>query len=168
MPNDHAGRAVEREYDPDHWHDHGVWGLRWRTGDGEDDRTSELVILFDAILDARRGSDDVAHYLVAPAELVFTDVADLRIRLDGRLPGNLRAPLETPMIHTVERRLRETPGDDPFFDWRIAFEVPAEGEIGFGASGYMETVLAEPVPLVGRWVLTSDERSRLLGAAGRE
>jgi len=164
MASEARGPVAAGEFDPRAWHDRAVWGLRWHTGDGEDDWTSEFEIRFDSILHVER-IDDVGHYHVAPARLVFADVTDLSMRIDNWVHSSgFRAILQCPMIHTIERTAIDARGDAPYHAWRVVFEMAPEGEITFGASGYEETVLAEGLHLTDRWVLTDDERARLLGA----
>ncbi len=164
MASEECEQVAAGDFNPGAWHDRGIWGLRWHTGDGEGDWTSEFEIQFDSILHVER-SDEIGHYHVAPAKLVFADVTDLRLRVDNWAhSADCRATLQSPMIHTIERTAIQAGGDAPYYGWQVVFAMPPEGEVTFGASGYVETVLAKGMHLVNRWVLTDDERTRLLGA----
>jgi len=83
----------EAGFDPGAWHDRAVWGMEWRTGEGGDDWTSQFVLRFDSIVRVYR-ENDVVYHEVAPAQLVFEDVTDLRIGVDAGsvqdLPSNAR------------------------------------------------------------------------------
>jgi hypothetical protein len=148
-------------FDPDAWHDRAVWGLEWRTGSGgAGDWTSDLEVRFDSIVEVRR-EDDVGHYRVAPAKLVFRDVTDLRIDIDTGRFGHRRI-LQLPMIHTIEREETGDRHPTPYYRWRIRFEMEPTGEINFGASGFTEMLLGKPFDLVDRWFLTFEERTGLL------
>jgi hypothetical protein len=166
MDNVGIGEAVDRDFNPDAWHDRAVWGLLWHGGAG-DDWTSEFEVRFDSILQVWRIDDSApAHYRVAPAKLVFKDVTDLSMRLDNVVPeSDFKAALVYPMINTVERVPVNAKGDAPYFGWRLVFDLDPKGEISFGASGFVETVLADSIELIDRWELSNDERTRLLAAS---
>jgi len=50
--------------------------------------------------------------------------------------------------------------DRPYYAWTIQLNWPQSGELFFGAVGFTQTLLAEPVLLDRQW-LSPDERSRL-------
>jgi hypothetical protein len=50
--------------------------------------------------------------------------------------------------------------DRPYYRWRIVLNWPAGGEIAFGAVGFTQTLLADPI-VSERQHLSLKERSRL-------
>jgi hypothetical protein len=50
--------------------------------------------------------------------------------------------------------------DRPYYRWRIALNWPAGGEIAFGAVGFTQTLLVDPI-VSERQHLSLKERSRL-------
>jgi hypothetical protein len=132
------------------WHDDTVYGLRFAVGDiDRGDWRSELVLDLDHIVEWLCGSDRGVRFRVAPATLVFHDTTDLRIALDWGDSGQ-RTALGEPQIDAITRA--QVPDqkiclDRPYYRWRIALNWPPGGEVGFGASGFTQTLRAAPVLL---------------------
>ena len=149
------------------WHDCHVWGLELRVGSAdEDDWTSDLVLRLDYIVEWIFGVGSGAEFRVAPAELVFHGVTDPQISIDQGASG-AQVALHLPSIDGVEREPIEEQRvylDRPYYRWRIALNWPAGSEIRFGAVGFTQTLLAEPV-LLDRQHFTLRERTRILEPA---
>ena len=132
------------------WHDDTLYGLRLEVGDvARDDWRSELVLDLDHIVEWVCGADRSARFRVAPATLTFHDVTDLRVALDWGHSGH-RTALSEPQIDRITRAAvadQKICLDRPYYRWRIAFNWPRGGEIGFGASGFSQTLRAAPALL---------------------
>ena len=99
--------------------------------------------------------------MVAPASLVFHGVTDPKIAIDwGRsgfqtaiypvcIDGITRDPVREPKVWL----------DRSYYHWRIRLNWPEDGEISFGAVGYTQTLLAEPI-LSDTQHLSLKQRSR--------
>ena len=132
------------------WHDDTVYGLRFEVGDiARGDWRSELMLDLDHIVEWLCGSDRSVRFRVAPATLIFHDVTDLRIALDWGDSGH-RTALGEPQIDAITRTQvldQKICLDRPYYRWRIALNWPRGGEVGFGASGFTQTLRAAPVLL---------------------
>lgn len=132
------------------WHDDTLYGLRLEVGDvARDDWRSELVLDLDHIVEWVCGADRSARFRVAPATLTFHDVTDLRVALDWGHSGH-RTALSEPQIDRITRAAvadQKICLDRPYYRWRIAFNWPRGGEIGFGASGFSQTLRTAPALL---------------------
>jgi hypothetical protein len=79
--------------------------------------------------------------------LTFHDVTDLRVSLDFGGSGHHQA-LNEPSIAVISQEPVPTPFmAQPYGRWRIELNLSYGGEIMFGASGYTQTLRAEPVLL---------------------
>ena len=144
----------ETDFDRLSWHDNLIYGLRIDAPDPDcGDWRSDLVLDIDHIVEwlpqAAAGGNapaGEARFLVAPATLVFHGARDLRIRLDPVMAG---AGLNEWAIDRVTREpagpASGAAGAPPLFRWRIALNLPAGGEIGFDATGFSQTLRADPV-----------------------
>ena len=136
------------EHDPYAWHDDTVHGLRFDIGDPDaGDWRAELVLDIDHIVEWLRGEDGRVRFRVAPANLTFHDVTDLRIVIDWGDSGH-RVALHVCSIDRIERqRITEQKIclDRPYWRWRIVLNWPRGGEIAFGASGLTLELRAEPI-----------------------
>lgn len=157
---------TETDFERLSWHDCHIWGVALRVGDpDEDDWTSDLALDIDFIVDwicEVAGGD--ARFRVAPATLTFHGVTDLRIRIDWGDSG-FQVALHEVSIDRIERepvREQKVHLDRPYYSWRIRLNWPQTGEIVFGAVGFTQTLLAEPV-LTDRQHLSLSERDRLTG-----
>jgi hypothetical protein len=148
-----------RQFD---WHDNLVYAIRLHAADPDrGDWRSELELDIDHIVEWICGHDDSVRFRVAPASLVFHDVTDLKIAVDFGDSGN-GININELSIHDIARE--QLPAeqqkvclDRPYYRWRIELNLPKGGEIAFGASGFTQTLRAEPV-------LTDEQR---LAAAAR-
>jgi hypothetical protein len=108
------------------------------------DWRSELVLDIDHIVECICGTDGGARFRVAPATLTFHDVTDLRVSFDFGGSGH-RQTLNGLSIAAISQEPVPAPSTaQPYGRWRIEFNLPRGGEITFGASGYMQTLRAEP------------------------
>jgi hypothetical protein len=129
------------------WHDNLIYALHLQAADP--DRgiwRSDLVLDIDHIVEWICGADKSVSFLVAPATLVFHDVRDLRIDVDFGSSG-YRMNLNEMSIAQIVREPAERPagpGAPPYYAWRIELNLPQGGVIGFGASGYTQSLRAEP------------------------
>jgi hypothetical protein len=155
-----APSASTPEFDVLAWHDNALYGLRLDIGDGSrGDWHSDLVLDIDHIVEWLCGPDDRVRFRVAPATLRFHDATDLRIAIDCGDSGGQIA-LHALSIDAVTRERIEDQKiclDRPYYRWRIALNSPQGGAITFGASGFTQTLGAEPVVL-GQQQLPADRR----------
>jgi len=96
-------------------------------------------------------------------------VTDLVLKIDWGDTGN-QVALHEMSIDRLQREL--LPDQKVFLDrlyyrWTIRLNWPAAGEISFGAVGFTQTLLAEPI-LVDAQKLSRQERRRLLQDPGGE
>jgi hypothetical protein len=139
--------AGASEYDGLRWHDNTIYAFHLDAADP--DRgvwRSDLVLDIDHIVEWICGIDGRAKFRVAPATLVFHDVTDLRITIDFGTNA-FRRTLNELSIGAITRepvRAQGAAGPFPYFLWRIDLNLPQGGEIAFGASGFTQTLRAEP------------------------
>jgi hypothetical protein len=156
---------TEFEFEKLSWHDCHIWRLDLQVGDpDEDDWTSDLVLGVDFIVEWLCGADRSTKFKVAPATLVFHGVTDPRIAISWGNTG-FQASIFEPSIGKIVREQvvdQKVFFDRPYYRWRIELNWPDGGEIAFGAVGFTQTLLAEPV-VCDRQHLSLKERSRLTG-----
>lgn len=95
---------------------------------------------------------------------MFHGVTDPRIVIDWGDSG-LRTAIHPVSIDRIERAPvgdQKVYLDRPYYRWQVRLNWPAGGEIAFGAVGFTQTLLAEPVRR-DRQHLSRRERSRLTG-----
>ena len=163
------GAVTEPEFDGWSWHDCHLWGLSFRVGDpDEDDWTADLVLDIDVIVEWICGVSGGHQFRVAPATLVFHGVTDPQIRIDAGDSGH-RTAIHLASIDHIERAPvadQKVFLDRPYYRWRILLNWPQGSELAFGAAGFTQTLLADPV-LKEVQHLSLTERSRLMsGQAG--
>jgi len=158
------GTQTEADFEQMSWHDCRLWKIEFEIGDfDEDDWTADLSIGLDYILGGVCGIDVEYAVTVAPAALVFHSVTDPKIAIDWGnsnhqvtihdvIMGEIRrSPVEKQYVHL----------DKPYYHWTIEIVWPEGGTITFGALGYTQTLLAEPVTQAKSYFSLS-ERKRLL------
>ena len=130
------------------WHDDTLYGLRLEIGDPErNDWRSELVLDLDHIVEWVCDGDGSCRFRVAPASLTFHHVTDLQVAVDCGDTGG-QVALHALSIDAITRERivdQKICFDRPYYRWRIAFNWPRGGEIGFGASDFTLDLRAEPV-----------------------
>jgi hypothetical protein len=129
---------TEADFERLSWHDCHVWGLELRAGDPDaGDWISDLALDIDFIGEWICGVAGDGQFRVAPAELVFHGVTDLKIGVDWGASGGQIA-LHPMSIDRIEReRVQEQRVylDRPYFRWGIRLNWPAGSELTFGAVG---------------------------------
>ena len=139
---------TETDFERLSWHDNHVYGLRLDIGDiYADDWRSELVFDIDHIVEWVRGDDHRIRFRVAPADLTFHGVTDLRLGVDWGDSGH-RTSLSEMSIAGIQRHRIENQIiflDRPYYRWVIELNSPADGEIGFGAVGFTQVLRAVPL-----------------------
>jgi hypothetical protein len=160
-----AEPQTEVDFESLSWHDCHLWRIDLVVGDPDQgDWASDLTLGLDFIVEWLCGVQGGARFRVAPATLVFHGVTDPRIAIDWGEPRS-QAALHLISIDRIEReRVQEQKVylDRPYYRWRIMLNWPGGGEIAFGAVGFTQTLLAEPVLCEGQH-LSHRERSRLIG-----
>jgi hypothetical protein len=148
---------TEADFDGMSWDGCRIWKLEMVAGDG----TGELGGLglgLDLIVDALCGFNREARFKLAPASLTFHGVTDLKISVDCGDSGN-RLLLQPLSIAAIDRAPAAASG---YYLWRIRLGWPRGGEISFGATGFRQVLLAEPI-ISETNHLSADRRRRLLG-----
>jgi hypothetical protein len=111
------------------WHDNSVHAFRVIEGK---DGAGELIFDIDHILEWIN-SDKRYDFLVAPAELRFRDVSDLRMTLDYPRTSAALGPFSLDRIDL-----------DQSNHWTLKVSWPVE-EISFSATGFSQRLTGEPV-----------------------
>jgi hypothetical protein len=160
-----ATTFTETDFERLSWHDCHVWRLALHAGDPDaGDWTSDLVLDLDYIVEWLCAVDGGARFRVAPATLVFHGVTDPRLAVDWGSEGHQTAVHEMAIDGIVRERLagQRVYLDRPYYRWTVRLNWPAGGELAFGAVGFTQTLLAEPVELATP-SLSPLARRRLLG-----
>lgn len=142
------------------WHDDTLYGLSLEIGDPERGTWhSDLVLDIDHIVEWVCVEGEGCRFRVAPAALTFHDVTDLKIAADWGDSGCQVAlsPLSIDNIARERVQDQKICLDRPYYRWRITFTRPKEAAISFGATGFTQTLRAEPV-LQGQQRLPPAER----------
>ncbi len=138
------------DFDGLSWHDDTLYGLRFDVGDSfQGDWHADLVLDIDHIVEWVRGEAGKVQFRVAPANLIFHGVTDLKIAIDWGDSGD-RTALHGVSIDGIARQ--PVPDQEGYparehYRWRIALNWPKDGAISFGAQGFTQTLRAEPVLL---------------------
>lgn len=111
------------------WHDNSIHALRIIEGR---DGAGELVLDIDHIVEWIE-SEKRFDFRVAPAELRFCDVTDLRMTLDYPAKSAALAPFTLDRIEV-----------DQYKHWTLKVNWPA-GEISFSSTGFIQRITGEPV-----------------------
>ncbi len=129
------------------WHDNALFGMRIEVGDPDlGTWHSRLLLDIDHILEWICGTDRRPRVLLAPATLCFEDVTDLKVALDQGESG-CQVAMQLPTIDRIERvgvAEQKICLVRPYWRWAIRFNQPAGGLIAFGASGFRQSLRAEP------------------------
>lgn len=158
-------QVTEADFERLSWHDDTIYGLSFEVGDPERNQWhSDLVFDIDHIVEWLRDQAGREtgrfRFRVAPATLTFHGVTDLTIDVDWGDSGH-RTALHEVSIDAVTREPVENQKiclDRPYYRWRIALNWPRGGEIAFGASGFTQSLRAEPL-LRDQQKLSSAERN---------
>jgi hypothetical protein len=151
--------ASDSDFDRLSWHDNIVYGIRFDVGDFfQGDWHSDLILDIDHIVEWVCSIDGGARFRVAPATLTFHNVTDLRIAIDFGDSGCRTAINELSIAAITREPLedKERFPDQPYHLWRMELNLPQGGEITFGASGFTQTLRAEPVLLDAQRLSAAD------------
>jgi hypothetical protein len=139
---------TEADFEQLSWHDCHVWGVAFIAGDPEEqDWTSDPACDIDFIVEWLCPAEGCFEFRVAPARLVFHGVTDPTISINWGDSGFQCAIhlVSIDRIHREQVNEQKVYLDRPYYRWRIALNWPANGEITFGAVGFTQTLLADPV-----------------------
>ncbi|HVX61165.1 MAG TPA: hypothetical protein VHC19_11200 [Pirellulales bacterium] len=130
------------------WHDCHIWAIAFQPGNpNQGDWTSDLALDIDFICQWLC-DDGGCRFRVAPAMLVFHDVSDARIAIAWERTSYAHelsiAEIVREPLAADETGLAQ---DKPSYRWIIKFNWPEGGELSFIASGFTQTLNAEPVLL---------------------
>jgi hypothetical protein len=156
---------IQSEFDFERlsWHDCSLWRIELGVGSPNDgDWTAELTFGLDYIVEWICGTASQA-FRIAPATLTFHNVTDPKIDIDWGRSGFQVAihPLWIDRIVREPVRDQKVCLDRPYYSWQILLNWPARSAITFGASGFTQTFLGEPL-LCQRQHLTPRERAQLI------
>jgi hypothetical protein len=137
------------------WHGCRIWKIEIMAG--ERDEQADLVFGLDLVVDALCGFNREAQFKLAPAALTFHAVTDLNISVDCGDSGH-RLLVQPLSIAEITRG----PTKEPTYpSWRVALGWPRDSEITFGAAGFTQVLLAEPI-ISATNVLTGAQRRQML------
>jgi hypothetical protein len=154
---------TEADFEGLSWHDCHIWRIDMQVGDpDEGDWTSDLVFGIDFIAEWLCGVDGKMRFKVAPATLAFHGVTDPKITINWGDSGLQVAihPLSIGQIVREPVSPQKVYLDRPYYRWQMLLNWPAGGEIEFGAVGFTQTLLAEPI-VCEKQHLSLMQRSRL-------
>jgi hypothetical protein len=149
---------TEADFDRMSWSGCRLWKIEIAAGDG--DGTGELVLGLDLIADALCGFNREAQFKLAPAALTFHAVTDLKIDVDCGDSRNLLLVQPLSIADIVREPVAQ--GGSRYQTWRVRLGWPRGGELRFGAAGFTQVLLAEPI-ISGSNHLSAAERRRMLG-----
>jgi hypothetical protein len=141
---------TDRDFDQLSWHDCCIRQLSFQFPDPDlQDWRSELALEIDFITEWICGADKRCRFRLAPAALVFHSVTDLKINM-GWADSGFQVCLYELMIERIHRERisdQRIHLDRPYYRWLIPLNGPGEspGSLQFGAVGFTQTLLAEPV-----------------------
>ena len=141
------------------WHDNSLYGISWKV-DYESD-TNELILDIDYICEWICDPNKTCHFKVAPANLNFHNITDLKINIDcgnSDFQACLDSGIPISSISKEQIKNQKVHLDKPYYKWIIKFDAPAKDSfISFGASGFTQTLRKDPV-LTDSQSLTLNER----------
>ncbi|MGZ5475770.1 MAG: hypothetical protein ACXW29_04920 [Thermoanaerobaculia bacterium] len=143
------------------WHDNFIHSIHLDAHAFE----SRLRLEIDHIIQWVSPAPDSYAFWVAPASLVFENVTDLKIDIEFDQSG-YQVVIHQVSIHGITRApvpVQKICFDRPYYIWTIETNWPA-GEITFGASGFVQTLHAQPV-LTSEQQLSPVERRELIRSA---
>lgn len=141
-------QASEADFERLSWHDDTIYGVRFDVGDSDrNEWHSNLVLDIDHIVEWLCDEAGGARFRVAPANLTFHNVTDLKIAVDWGDSG-CQVSIHPVSIDGITREQIQNQKiclDRPYYRWRIALNWPQGGAIAFGASGFTQSLRAEPL-----------------------
>ena len=145
---------TEADFDRMSWDGCRIWKLEIAAGEG----TADLILGLDLVVDALCGFNKEARFKLAPAALTFHTVTDLKVDVDCGNSGHLL--MVQPL--SIAEISRTATASGSYFAWRIRMGWPRGGEVAFGAAGFTQRLLAEPIISASN-VLSGAQRRQLLG-----
>jgi hypothetical protein len=139
------------------WHDNHIYGIHFAIRNWD----ADLEFDIDYIVEWICGVDGGAQFRVAPVTLAFHNVTDLKLDIDWGDSG-CQVALHEVSIHQIERERitnQKICLDRPYYRWTIETNYPRPGTIAFGASGFTQTLRAEPITQ-DQQKLSRESRSR--------
>ena len=159
-------KYTEADFDGLSWHDCHIHSFELLTGDPDQgDWTNDLVLDIDFIVQWSCGVDGGPCFRVAPAMLRFHNVTDLQIRIEWADSG-YRIAVHPAAIDRLEReevidhKLRLS---RPYYAWTVRLNWPDGGMIRFGAVGFTQQLLAEPVEMASQHLSSAQRRVQVSG-----
>jgi hypothetical protein len=145
---------TEADFDRMSWDGCRIWKIEIAAGEG----TADLILGLDLVVDALCGFNQEARFKLAPATLTFHTVTDLKVDVDCGNSGHLLM-VQPLSIAEIDRAATRSPS---YFAWRIRMGWPRGGEIAFGAAGFTQVLLAEPIISASNF-LSGAQRRQMLG-----
>ncbi len=146
-------RWTEADFEQMSWHDNHVHGIQIRAGEYG---SGELILDLDYIVEWLCAPDGSCRFRIAPADLTFHGIYDLKFSLDYAAVTAAITPFS---IYQITREPGTPPGTA--CKWHIEINWP-KGSMVFSAHGYSQVLRSEPMD-TGQQMLSSEERQ----AAGR-
>ena len=145
---------TEADFDRMSWDGCRIWKLEIAAGEG----TADLILGLDLVVDALCGFNREARFKLAPATLTFHTVTDLKVDVDCGNSGHLLM-VQPLSIAEINRTVTTSPS---YHAWRIRMGWPRGGAIAFGAAGFTQVLLAEPIISASNF-LSGAQRRQMLG-----
>jgi hypothetical protein len=155
-----AAPETEADFERMSWHGCRIWKIEIVAG--ESDGQADLVFGLDLVVDALCGFNREAQFKLAPAALTFHAVTDLNIGVSCGDSGN-RLLVQPLSIADITRAPTKHP---TYHSWRVRLGWPPDGDIRFGAAGFDQVLLAEPI-ISATNVLTGVQRRQMLSHRSR-
>jgi hypothetical protein len=128
---------TEADFERMSWDGCRIWKLEIAAGGG----TADLILGLDLVVDALCGFNREARFKLAPATLTFHAVTDLKVGIECGSSGYVLM-VQPLSIAEITRTATAAPS---YHAWRIRMGWPRGGEITFGAAGFTQVLLAEPI-----------------------
>jgi hypothetical protein len=143
---------TDADFDRLSWHDNHVHGLHIREGEYG---AGGLTLDIDYIVEWLCPVGEAVTFRLAPADLTFHDVTDLRIQVDYAVATAGTTPFS---IAGIERMPVASGG----YRWTIALSWP-RGGITFHASGFRQILRAAAVVRSQQGLTAADRASMMVG-----
>lgn len=142
------------------WHDCAVHGVAWNIDGGSG--PSDLILDIDYICEWLCGADKVCKFEIAPADLVFHGITDLKMSVDWGDSG-FQTCIEGgfPISEIKQERIKDQKVylDRPYFKWTISFSEPTRKSlITFGATGFTQTLRKNPILTDRQYLAVKDRK----------
>lgn len=148
MPIHGDTRWTDADFDELSWHDNHVHGLTVREGKHG---TGDLILDVDFILEWVRSEHGI-EFIIAPADLVFHDVSNLRIAIDYAALSAAMGPFS---LQGIQRRFEARERYTAQI-WTLDVNFPS-GQIELEATGFTQLIRRTPIRC-SEQVLSEQER----------